>query len=339
MLSRNFGENTTLIGNLKETGEKIRNVYKSGGDNFAGLGCTLEGLDINPFMYEYVLEKAWNYNVSDELWIQKLADRRIGKQSEPVRKAWRDMYNKIYIQGVHTRYGTAAIRPPTFAGEGFDNSHVKIGYDNKALLLVWQNLLRDKSIDRESYIFDVINVGRQVLDNYSVEIRKEFTQAYLKKEVPLMEQKATELQALLYDMDMMLSYHPSFSLEKWIGDARAMGKDDISKNFYEGNARTLLSVWGDTDRLVDYARRSWAGLTSTYYAPRWKMFTDKVISNVKAGRKFDEKAFVKELDIYERQWAKSTKPMPVYDHSIPAVDVVCELMNKYADRINKTENE
>jgi len=334
----NFGENTTLIGNMKETGEKIRNVYETGGNNFTGLGCTLEGLDINPFMYEYILEKAWDYNISDELWIQKLADRRLGQESESVRKAWRDMYHKIYVQAVHTRYGTSALRP-AFAGEGFDNTHVKIGYDNKNLLLVWQNLLKERSVDRGSYLFDLINVGRQVLDNYSVTLRKEFTQGYIKKDIPLMELKADELQVLLNDMDLMLSYHPSFSMEKWIKDARAMGKDDSSKNFYEENARTLLSVWGDTDRLVDYARRSWSGLISTYYAPRWKMFTYKAIDDVRNGRKFNEKDFIKELDTFERQWAKSVKPITAQEHPRKAIDVVYELMSKYADRISQSESD
>lgn len=333
----NFGENTALMGNLKETGEKIETVFTEGGNNFSGLGCTLEGLDINPFMYEYVLEKAWDYKISDELWIQKHADSRAGVPSENVRKAWRDLYNKIYVQGVHTRNGTSTTRP-TFAGEGYPNTHVKIGYDNKDLLLVWQNLLKERDCDRVSYLFDIVNVGRQVLDNYSVTLRKEFTEAYKKKDIATMKQKGDEIQTLLTEMNLLLSYHSTFSLSKWISDARAMGKDDESKRFYEENARSILTIWGDTDRLVDYARRSWSGLNSTYYAPRWKMFTDKAIRDVQNGRKFDEEAFKAELNTFERNWAKSTSPLPLINHSQTVMEVATELAAKYADRINESED-
>lgn len=67
-----------LAGNTKEVGKRIENVYTNGGENFSGLGSTLEGFDVNPFMYEYVFSKAWDCNLPDSVWIEQLADRRIG---------------------------------------------------------------------------------------------------------------------------------------------------------------------------------------------------------------------------------------------------------------------
>lgn len=77
----NFGGNTMMTGNLRETGKRIENAYRNGGSNFWGIGSTLESFDVNPFMYEYVFEKAWDYRLTDDQWIAALADRHFGKRT------------------------------------------------------------------------------------------------------------------------------------------------------------------------------------------------------------------------------------------------------------------
>ena len=82
-----------LAGNTKEVGKRIENVYTNGGENFSGLGSTLEGFDVNPFMYEYVFSKAWDCNLPDSVWIEQLADRRIGLRNQQMRRAWKLLYS------------------------------------------------------------------------------------------------------------------------------------------------------------------------------------------------------------------------------------------------------
>lgn len=55
----NFGGNTMLAGNLNDTDEKIHKVLAEGGQNVHGLGVTLEAFDVNPMMYEFVFDQAW----------------------------------------------------------------------------------------------------------------------------------------------------------------------------------------------------------------------------------------------------------------------------------------
>lgn len=59
-----------------------------------------------------------------------------------------------------------------------------------------------------------------------------------------------------------------------------MGHDAASKNYYEMNARSLITIWGDSYHLTDYANRSWAGLTNQYYSVRWDRFINEVIKAV-----------------------------------------------------------
>lgn len=48
--------NTTLTGNVKESGARLENALINGGGNLKGIGSTLEGLDVMQFPYEYILE-------------------------------------------------------------------------------------------------------------------------------------------------------------------------------------------------------------------------------------------------------------------------------------------
>jgi alpha-N-acetylglucosaminidase len=79
---------------------------------------------------------------------------------------------------------------------------------------------------------------------------------------------------------------PEFSLNDWIRDARAWGKNKAEKDYYEMNARTIITVWGDTYHLSDYANRDWDGLVETFYKVRWKMFFDAVLAAYDAGEPF-----------------------------------------------------
>lgn len=83
----NFGGNSFLSGPVKLVSERLADALKNGGSNLKGVGSTLEGIDLNQFMYEFVLDKAWNSGQTDKEWFLKLADRRTGKVSPEARKA------------------------------------------------------------------------------------------------------------------------------------------------------------------------------------------------------------------------------------------------------------
>ena len=82
------------------------------------------------------------------------------------------------------------------------------------------------------------------------------------------------------------------------------------KDYYERQARTLLTIWGGPI-LNDYANRMWGGLVKDYYAKRWNLFFDAVIKAAKQGKEFDEKAFSEELSKFEYAWTLSHTNYPV----------------------------
>ena len=194
---------------------------------------------------------------------------------------------------------------------------------------IWATLAKADS-DRDSYVFDMVNVGRQALGDLFLDVRDEFTAAYRKGDIELAEKKADELLGILGDMDRLLACHRSFRLEPWLKAARGFGSDDSSRAYYEHNARTLISVWGDSDHLTDYASRSLSGFVSSYYRKRWEMFFNEVLDCMKTERKFDQKAFDAVIYDFERQWPDVELPAPRTPEDVKAL--TGELIGKYCRR-------
>lgn len=50
-------------------------------------------------------------------------------------------------------------------------------------------------------------------------------------------------------------------------------------------------------------------MVSTYYAPRWELFIERVTEAARAGRPFDQKAFGREIRDFECRWADASSPL------------------------------
>lgn len=331
----NFGGNTMLAGNVKEVGERIENVFAQGGDNFSGLGSTLEGFDCNQFMYEYLFAKAWDSGCSDEEWFEKLADRRSGREDKAVREAWKGLYEKIYVDPAILGHATLVNARPSLKGHGNWTTEPKTVYDNEDLFDIWETMLSAEEYERDAYGYDVVNIGRQVLGNHFLVLRDEFASAYEERNVDALVKKGEEMMGLLADVDRLLGTQSSFLLGKWIADARAVGSTEELKDYYEENARNLISTWGDRNQsLNDYANRTWNGMVSDYYAPRWEMFINDVVGAVVEGREFDRKGFHEKVTQFEIDWVKSDRQY-ISEPEGDSVEIARELMNKYRKSVKK----
>lgn len=330
----NFGGNTMLAGDLDDIDHKINRVLKEGGPNLAGVGATLEGFDVNPLMYEFVLDKVWQ-SVSVADWVRSWAMRRGGAMDEHIQVAWADMYAYIYTKPVISGQGVLMNARPQLEGiEGW-NTHPEYHYDNQILWKIWQELLKAQNVRNRFYSFDVVNVGRQVLGNLFSDFRTQFTGCYHKREISGLRAWAARMDSLLLDVDRLLACDDSFSFEKWVQDARAFGTSKEEEAYYERNARTLLTVWGQKGaELNDYANRGWSGLTRNFYRERWKRFTDVVILSVEKGIAFDELKFRKEIIEFEWEWTLQEGGLGD-TISESAQDVAHELSKKYASYLNE----
>ena len=83
--------------------------------------------------------------------------------------------------------------------------------------------------------------------------------------------KLNEAMKILLIMDRLLATHPNRQLKEWIDFARGWGDNSEEKDYYEANAKRLLTTWGG-DPVNDYSGRIWSGLIRDYYVPRWKNY-------------------------------------------------------------------
>ena len=270
----NFGGNSMMVGNLDDVDVKIEKLFVEGGENVYGLGATLEGFDVNPFMYEFVFDQAWDYPLTTDQWIQNWAKCRGGNQDRHILKAWDSLHKKIYKKYATAGQAVLMNARPMLVGTDSWNTYPDITYNNRDLWDIWTEMLKASHINNTGYRFDVINVGRQVLGNLFSSFRDHFTQCYSEKDIDGMKKWADQMDSLLIDTDRLLSCETNFSIGKWIDDARSFGKTEAEKEYYEENARCILTVWGQkATQLNDYANRGWGGLTYSYYRERWKRFT------------------------------------------------------------------
>jgi alpha-N-acetylglucosaminidase len=136
------------------------------------------------------------------------------------------------------------------------------------------------------------------------------------------------MREILADMDTLVSCHATFSLQRWIAGARAWGNTPELKAYYEMNARSLLTIWGDSAALTDYANRSWAGLINHYYAPRWDKFIREVIQAAEQKTPFDEQAFYEQCLRYEKEWIQPTNIIS-YTNGGDGIALARQLYQKY----------
>lgn len=303
----NFGGNTMIVGDLNDTNLKIDDFMSNGGVGGSGLGGTLEGLDVNAVMHEFVLAKAWDTNLTPEQWILTWADSRGGKENEKVRRAWKILNEKVYSSRSINGQGGLTNMRPSLTRTTLGCVHADYNYDNNDLVEAL-DLLLDADIQgaNPAYRFDVMNVTRQAMSNKFMELRNRLTDYYNAGNVDSVKTMAANMDFLLADLDRLMATDPNFALSRWIENARAKGLDAAEKDSYEKSARTILTTWGYPGTILnDYANRHWSGLIGSFYRPRWKMFTDALITSMERGEPFDEDAVCRRLIQWEGEWIDS----------------------------------
>ena len=303
----NFGGNTFLAGDIQEIGRLIEGAFAEAGSNFKGLGSTLEGFDCNPFMYQFVFEKAWNFPQHQDLaaYADGLARSRTGGDAETARKAWKMLFDEIYIQRSVPGHSPVMNLRPSFGRSSSYHSSVRFNYENEKLRDIILQLLAAGG-EGPAYEFDLVNLTRQYLNNRFEQCFAAYKDAYEKGDSVAMEACQDEMLDTFDTLDRLLASQEYFLVGKWIDSARKWGADAAEADYFETNARNLLTSWGDRGNLLtDYADRSWAGLTGTYYKPRWEMFFQAVDEAMEAGEKLEGDRYdmlLEQMKDFEYRW-------------------------------------
>ena len=282
----NFGGTVAMGGNLDAVMNRLCIEGKdSTWKNYCGFGLFPEATENNPVVYELAAEMAWHQTRPDmKQWIQDYAKARYGQADTHMLAAWDILYNTVYgsKRGV-TLVGESPIcaRPHLKIRGASPNSGLT-SRNAYSFIGLWeaprQMLQADSRLRQEAnYRYDLTDVMRQCLADLSILIQQRTAEAYEKGNKTVFEQESKRFLTLILDLDELLATDASFTLGRWIAQARNCGKTAAEKDLYEKNARWLVTVWGPYDpqaMLFDYSNRQWAGLFRTFYYKRWEMYFD-----------------------------------------------------------------
>lgn len=295
----NFGGNSNIQGNVKEAGKKLEKALAEAGKNLVGIGSTLEGLEVQQFPYEFIFEKAWDFKKTDEQVINELAYRHAGYESQPAREAWKMLYDSVLN-----------IRPTTFCGPlpcqypELDKTHGRcsVRYNPQQLLFVWDKLLEQDSVITDAMTIDLIWIGRQLLGDLFLARKQDFDKAFHDRDITKMQEIMDEMGHIILSMEYLNNCHPFCTMHKWIEQARDLGVATEVKDYYEMNARRLVTTWGGD--LNDYSCRNWAGLISNYYFERWFCYFNYLLELAQQNKNYEHSQLQQAISRIQDSWPR-----------------------------------
>jgi len=304
----NFGGNINISGlmsNVAKAPSTALHHPESG--KMLGIGLTMEGIEQNPVMYELMLENVWRDDpVNLDAWLKNYAFRCYGKKNEEAEKAWDILRYSVYADST-TNGGAESIitARPTFTTNPGGTSTTTIPYDPMELVKAWNHLMAAASNLKHSdgYQFDAVDVTRQVLANYALNVQQRVAEDFKNKDIGSFKKNSAGFIELITDMDDLLSTRKDFLLGNWLQAAKSWGTNDEEKNLYEKNARNLITLWGDKNsRLHEYACKQWAGLLNGFYKKRWEQYFAYILSGMTKNKEPDMKHIEDQLKDWEWQW-------------------------------------
>ncbi|MEI6394023.1 MAG: alpha-N-acetylglucosaminidase [Verrucomicrobiota bacterium] len=303
---QNFGDCVYLGGALNRIHTDLPAARRNPlGSQLAGIGFVNEGLDYNPVVFDFLFEQAWRDEPVDlDQWVRDYARRVHGGSNPDSDAAWAILKETAFT-GQH-EFVPAFTAPPSFQSAG------ELPYSNERLVQAWEHLLRVAPAVRKSdgYQFDLVSVTRQVLANYSAELRAQATDAWRAKDRKSFQAASNSMLNLIRDLDELLATRAEYLLGNWLEQARRWGKNRTEKDRLEWNARRVLTMWGDQTLIRDYSRRQWSGMLTGFYLPRWEKFFLAADAALASGVSFDTAAFDRELQDWECRWADRHESYP-----------------------------
>ena len=310
----NFGGRQSIYGNMpliaKAPAEALADPASG---KMKGIGLTMEAIEQNPAIYALMLENVWRDKPIDlDKWIHDYATRRYGTDTPEAHNAWSVLLRTAYAS--QPAYGNVSIISgrPTLDAESVW-TFTPCPYD-KGEFLKAADALADAAeslSESEGYRYDLVNVVRQTLANYSCDIQQQFAAAYAAKDRDAWDRNKNEFIEIMDDMDRLLASHPSFLLGKWLESARKLGKDEAEKDLFEMNARDIITLWTGKDCTIhEYASKEWSGLISGFYRPRWLKFFEELERCWETGEEFDQEKFNSEIANWEWEWVNDHQKYP-----------------------------
>lgn len=309
----NYGGSNPVYGDLNFYKNELTSLLEnSNKGNLVGYGVMPEGLNNNSIVYEYLYDLPWTKGkepVGD--WLKKyLTARYQVAPSDAVFQAWELLIESVYSTkywetrwwdsraGAYLFFKRPTLKITEFKGNPGDKEKLRQALD----LLTKES----KNFDKKSlYYYDLIDVYRQYYSLCIDELLVDCVSAYQSKDIEKADELFKSIAQTSSDIDAMLVGQPINDLNYWLTSAWNYGNTTAESKLYLKNAKMLVTLWGGEGHLNDYASKSWHGMYTKFYWPRWQMFLQAYKKSIINNIPFDES---KERDLIEKweiEWCNS----------------------------------
>ncbi len=307
----NFGGKTPYTGYLSMYAsgaiEALESPYS---ENLIGFGSAPEGIENNEVVYELLADMGWTDKEIDlDIWLKEFSNARYGGYPESMETAWEQLRESVFSSfSPYPRFVWQLVEP--------DTRRKGIVHNSKAFKKGVENFLATSQELKQSELYrnDAIDLAALYLGNSADDYYKEALAAKEAGNRASTKEAGEKAISILQEVDRLLESHPTNRLQVWLDFARTSGKTTEEKDYYESNAKRLITTWGGAQE--DYAARLWSGLIRDYYIPRIRM------------NLFEEE---KNLDAWEEGWITR----PGLSEIVPFADPVTrakELVKKYSNK-------
>lgn len=265
-----------------------------------GFGFDPEGIENNEVIYELLADMGWRKKPIDlNKWLKVYCMARYGGYPQQMAMAWRELRQSVYgrFTGEPRFIWQMAYPDPERNGTVVTSDSI-FTLAVKHFLACSKQLKQSKLYRNDALLLTGMYLGAQA-DKYYKKALEDKVSGYPNRK------KAAEAKViqLLKAVDRLMASEPNDRLSRWVKKARLWGKTPAEKDYYEEDAKRLITTWGGS--VGDYAAKMWSGLIRNYYLPRVKM--------VLAGQSKQE------IKAWEEHWVE--KPGPVnkttpYNHPV-----------------------
>ncbi len=303
----NYGGNPSMDGELQNMIDQLT-LARENALYLRGIGLISEATLDNPAVYNMLFDMAWESFTAQE-WLEDYITARYGRYSESAQQAWEILNDTVYSKpGWYRTSPQVMTLMPESAGKQ------ALPYDNADLQKALALLLEDFDVlcVSEGYRYDLVELMRQIVNNYSVELFNRVYEAYETLSAAEFNYLSERFLDSFELMDAVLGCRPEWLAGEWIGKAQDWGEmigNDFAADAFSDNAMTLITSWADllTMRaLTDYAQRTYQGMLIDVYQARWKVYLEKLGNNLETGAEITRLSTDDYYHLY-RQWIMSGK--------------------------------
>ncbi|MBE6638662.1 MAG: hypothetical protein E7616_04300 [Ruminococcaceae bacterium] len=288
----NFGGRPGMHGDLSIMMNSIVKAVTTG-KTFKGIGLTSEATQMNPICQELLWEMAWRNEAVDlDEWVESYINRRYGVESESAKQAWAILSDLVYnYSGYHTFNLNSVVNLYPGFNPSSISGNLSPDYDpiemEKAAELLMKDF--DKLVTSECYVYDLVDLFKQILSNSQYGYFKVATRAYNAEDAANFTKFKNKFLESVLLMDEVCTYEKDSTITRWLGrvdewinDERTGEYGDFTRDMMRYNAKLLITAWC-SGSLHNYAYRQYSGMLKDNNYVMWKAFFDSLEKGLNTG--------------------------------------------------------